>query len=131
MSGLYDFVSIEELKGKTLSLVEHNSDEAVFTTDDGARYRMYHSQDCCESVTLDKVEGNLDSILNSPIIEAIERIGHDDPKNEYESVTFSDFALTTEKGTVTFKWIGSSNGYYSESVYFIQIDAPKPTGIQA
>lgn len=117
-----EYKTIEELKGRILKLVEHNLEEAVFTCYDGTRFRMYHSHDCCEQVQLERVIGNLDDILNSPITYAQEFIGHEGPETErHESCTLTDFKISTEKGAVTFHWIGSSNGYYSESVYFVQL----------
>lgn len=115
-----NYKTIDELKGKTLTLVECGKEEAVFTTLEGPRYRMYHEPDCCESVTLEAVDGRLDDILDSPVTAAVERPGHDDGRIR-ESITFTDFEITTEKGSVTFKWVGESNGYYGESPYFVEL----------
>ncbi len=40
------------LEGKTLSSVIAKNDQITFTTVDGEVYLMYHSQDCCEYVTI-------------------------------------------------------------------------------
>lgn len=42
----------EELKGQTLIHVDDQAGdgEMIFTLSDGSRYKLYHSQDCCESV---------------------------------------------------------------------------------
>jgi len=116
-----EYKSIEELKGKTLSKVEQNgNEEIVFTCEDGTRFHMYHEQDCCESVWIDRIDGSLNSLIGEPIKYAKEVPGHGDPAG-YESVTFTDFHLKTKNAHAVIHWIGSSNGYYSESVYFVQI----------
>lgn len=33
-------------------------------------YIMYHEQSCCESVWLDEIHGDLDWLVNSPILKA-------------------------------------------------------------
>lgn len=115
-----DYKTIEELKGKTLENIEVGNDEVVFSTTDGKRYQMYHRQDCCESVWLDKTEGDPRALIGSPILIARESPGHGDMDGR-ESATFSDFELETENANVVFHWIGESNGYYDESVYFIEL----------
>jgi hypothetical protein len=116
---------LEDIKGKTLAAIERLGDEElVFVTTDGIRYRMYHGQDCCESVSLNEVIGNLDDLIGSPIIEAEEVIGDNDkePKPEYpDSWTWTFYKFGTAKGHVTLRWLGESNGYYSESVEFVKL----------
>ena len=53
------------LTGKLLlaTLVDQNTDEIVFITLDGRAYRMYHPQDCCETVTIDDICGELDALV--------------------------------------------------------------------
>lgn len=118
-----DYKTIQELEGKTLTKVEHNNEEVVFDCSDGSRFQMYHSQDCCESVWLDRIDGDLQKLIGNKIVKAVEQPGHEfDPQASRESVTFTDFVLTDDMGReVTLHWIGESNGYYSESVYFVKL----------
>jgi len=77
---------------------------------------MYHEQDCCESVSIDDINGDLDDIMNSPILLAEEVINSGE--NEWGTETWTFYKLSTIKGTVVIKWYGESNGYYSETVYY-------------
>jgi hypothetical protein len=118
----YDEIRFEDLKGKTLKEVNRSDDEIYFETTDGDEYKMYHSQDCCESVYLEDICGDLNDLLHSPILVSEESTNKDDPKREdEESFTWTFYKLATINGSVTIRWYGSSNGYYSESVDFIKV----------
>lgn len=94
----------------------------------GYLFRMLHEQDCCESVTIDDIVGNLDDLIGSPVTLAEESTSDNNnsdkhgPQDEYdESYTWTFYRLATVKGFVDIKWYGTSNGYYSESVSFLRI----------
>ncbi len=103
-------------------------DNVLFKTECGRQFEMSHSQDCCESVTVDSVIGDIGNIIGSPILSALEEISHNKPE-DYEagdyssegSETWSKFTIKTVKGEVQIMWFGTSNGYYSESVDFYEI----------
>lgn len=116
----------ESLLGKTLINIENIDDEKmIFTTDTNEQYALYHCQDCCETVTIEDVVGNLSDLLNSPILLAEEVTSGENPegvKEEYQdSFTWTFYKLATIKGSVTIRWYGESNGYYSESVDFVML----------
>lgn len=121
--------SIEQLIGKTIIKIEGmeaESDEIIFSTSDGLKYRMYHDQDCCESVSLDDVCGDVSDLLNSPVLKAEEfsniETAERGPKYKYDdSYTWTFYHLATIKGYVDLRWYGTSNGCYSESVDFEMI----------
>ncbi len=116
--------SFRDLVGHTISNIERKKrdDELVFTLEDNVRYRMLHHQGCCESVNIEDIAGDLDDLLNTPILFAEESSNSHDPvpAGEYDegSHTWTFYRLVTIKGSVVIRWYGSSNGYYSESVDF-------------
>lgn len=115
---------ISDLIGKTLTEIKNTGDEIYFTTSEGENYLMYHEQDCCEHVSVEDIIGDLDDLIMSPITMA-EEISEDGTDDEEwgESATWTFYKLATNKGYVTIRWYGSSNGYYSESVDFVKLEA--------
>ena len=114
-----------ELVGKTITLIEGGvgSDVMRFHCDDGTTYVMLHEQDCCESVDVDDIDSDLDTLIGSPILVAEESTSDKNPpgvvaKEYQDSFTWTFYKLATAKGHVTIRWYGESNGYYSESVSF-------------
>ena len=120
-----------ELIGKTLASIEgleEGSDRVEFVCGDGTRFAMYHSQDCCESVLINDITGDVGDLIGSPILAAEEASSDTAPegfKHEYEpeGQTWTFYKLATLKGYVDIRWFGSSNGWYSESVDFVRLAA--------
>ena len=110
---------ISELIGKTFTKVikSGSDDEITFECNDGQTYKMYHEQDCCESVYIEDINGELEWLVDTPILKAEECTNNDNPKDEYdESFTWTFYNFGTIKGYVTIRWYGESNGCYSEGV---------------
>lgn len=114
---------IEELKGLVLSNVTASEYEIIFYANNNRAFRMFHAQDCCEIVVVDDIVGDINDLIGSPIIMAEEAStdGLESKETWEESFTWTFYKLATIKGYVTIKWYGSSNGYYSESVDFIEV----------
>lgn len=114
-------MKFENLVGKTLVNVSKIKDgeELVFVADDGSEYKLWHCQDCCEYVRIEDICGDLKDLVGSKILHASE----DSSSHERDScdcLTWTFYNIGTFKGHVTVRWIGESNGYYSESVDFKQ-----------
>ena len=117
------YAKFEELKGKTITKIKGMKKDSVcveFFCSDGNKYVMDHEQDCCESVYVEDVCGDVEDLLNSPILLAEEVKNADGPalNEDEESWTWTFYKIATIKGTVTLRWYGASNGYYSEKVDF-------------
>lgn len=124
--------NIGSLIGLTMKNVEHQKDrdELIFTTTDNRVFKFYHDQNCCESVEIESIVGDLNDLVGTPILKAEESASslHPEgaPAREYEdeSFTWTFYKFATIKGWVDVRWYGSSNGYYSESVDFAEVTAP-------
>ncbi len=117
-------VSIEDMLGETFTKITKDKKDGSlkFYTKNGIRYKMYHERDCCETVWLDDINGDLDDLIGSPIVKAESPSSKDwRAKDEYdESFTWTFYHLATIKGYVVLRWYGTSTGYYSESVQIIK-----------
>ena len=114
---------ISDLLGKTLTACEKIGDDVIkFTCDDGKVYNMYHEQDCCECVSIEDINGDLQDLVGRPITLAEETTSSENPdgvtKEYQDCFTWTFYKLATIKGYVDIRWYGESNGYYSESVDF-------------
>jgi hypothetical protein len=112
---------IEELLGKIVTKIETDRSESIlFICSNGDHYKMHHEQNCCESVTIEDIVGDLDDLIGNPILEA-EEVTEEGKEMDSYSSTWTFYKLGTIKGNVTIRWYGESNGYYSESVSFGKI----------
>jgi hypothetical protein len=117
----------DELLGRSLYRATADSDELRLYLSETNYVRFYHEQDCCESVYIEDICGDLEDLIGSPLVEAEEVSDYDsDPLYEgEESYTWTFYKFGTRKGSVTVRWYGSSNGYYSENVNVEVVDTTK------
>jgi hypothetical protein len=121
----YNDFDIKDLVGKTFNRVYRSKDgglhedkegnELCFLNDEILVF-LYHEQDCCESVTIDDVCGDLADLEISPILFAEESTNITVKHEHDDSVTWTFYKFATVNGWVDVRWYGTSNGYYSESV---------------
>ena len=72
---------------------EVKDDEIWFMFENGKTYKMFHPQDCCESVVIDDINGDMDDLIGEPLLKA-EEVSADDPSaSESGTWTFNKFAL--------------------------------------
>jgi hypothetical protein len=110
-----EYFEFKNLTGRTLTEVKvADSKELVEFKDSlGNKYQMYHDQDCCESVWLEDQCGSWDDIIGYPILSA-----YDIEAEQCRGLTWTFYTIATFRGSMTLRWVGESNGYYSESVEF-------------
>lgn len=118
----YD-IEISELVGKKIKAIKglkQYSEEVLIDTECGKRYRFWHVQSCCENVALEDfvLDGNLEGAL---IVKAKE-LSSEGTEPESESSTWTFYTIETDKGELFMRWLGESNGYYSERVDIICMD---------
>ncbi len=117
-------VEFNELVGKIILSIdgmENESEKVRFVCSDGTIYEMWHCQECCEYVRLIDVCGDVSDIIGNIVLKAEESTSNE-PDGASESLTWTFYHIRTERGTVTLRWLGESNGYYSESVNLYRID---------
>jgi hypothetical protein len=119
---------IQSMIGRVFKKVDKSDDELIFipVNENESSVVFYHDQDCCETVRIEEIFGDLSDLENTPILDARED-SPDDPNvskfylltdetlDEYSYWYFYNFR--TIKGSVTVRWFGSSNGYYSTEVH--------------
>ena len=102
--------NIAGLVGATIDDVLCDDESFVILLGSGRILEFYHCQDCCETVTLNDVEGDLND-LRGGVCNHAEVISQGD-----DELLWTFYRFGTEKGSVTLRWVGESNGYYSVEV---------------
>ena len=119
---MYGYLNVSELLGKTIvDIKQVGVEELYFNTSDGDTFKMYHEQDCCEGVYIESVVGDLEDLIGSPLLMAEEVTERGESSEWGDTHTWTFYKFATVKGYVTIRWLGESNGYYSESVDFVKL----------
>ena len=112
---------IKALEGEVVSSVTGlavGSEEIVFTTESGKAIKLYHKQDCCESVAVEDLEGSDSNIVGGKVWLA-EEVEGKVKITDWGDQMYTFYKIETDKGGVWIRWSGESNGYYSISVYVL------------
>ena len=123
----YKYIDAAALKGQTIKEIKQTKDDIRFETKDGKKYIMYHAQDCCESVIIHDIQGEIQSLVGKKLIKAKQEISKEWPEDvepvEYtDSYTWTTYTLAVRGAKVIIRWLGESNGYYSEDVNLEEIE---------
>ena len=117
------YIDASALLGKTITEIRQTRDRYIsIHTSDGKSYRMFHAQECCESVTIHDIQGDLQALVGSPIVKAREKTSDKFPADversqwQVEDFTWTTYFFETATAKVRIRWFGESNGYYSETV---------------
>lgn len=123
-------INVTVLEGLTLSKISESNNRVNFETTDGREFLMYHDQDCCESVNIHDIDGDLQELVGYPIVQVVEDIQRhsnewpndvEKPQWMGESFTWTTFVFRTQNKAVRIRWYGESNGWYGEEVSFKEI----------
>ena len=108
-------IDVEQLKGMTITAVAYKEEnESLLIHLNTHVLEMIHRQDCCETVYLADVVGNFEDIIGYPLLEVSESIVSTPTADE--STTASYYNFKTVKANVQLRWVGESNGFYSETI---------------
>lgn len=117
----YKYIDMEALEGKTLAMIcKVDTDRIHMEMADRTKYAILHNQDCCESVSIYDIKGDLASLIGSPLTVATKTESKewpgDVPDDSAESFTWTTIQLETEHAKVRIRWLGESNGFCGEGV---------------
>lgn len=111
--------------GRTITRItglKIDSDTVKIFFGDEARLEMYHDQYCCEMVRIVDIIGDVEDIIGSPltmfeeVTQSNEELAREYTEYLNDEHTWTFYKLATIKGYITIRWLGESNGYYSEKV---------------
>ena len=119
--GYNERIGLGELAGETLTYidVDPENDVILLTTESGRMIKIYHEQDCCESVRIEDTQGDWHNLIGKVIVTAY--ADEYESEVEYGSRTETTLTFCVDDATVINRWVGESNGYYSESVHIEEI----------
>jgi hypothetical protein len=111
---------VEDLTNQRIMAVyglEEGSREIRISFENNTTLEMYHQQDCCEHVRIEDIVGPTN--LGGAIWYGLDVKDSEEPEDYMymdDSHTWTFYTLRTSKGYTDIRWLGESNGYYSESV---------------
>jgi hypothetical protein len=120
---------LTDILGKTIKEIsgaEQYSDIISLKFTDGTSADFYHEQSCCEKVQVEEIIGDIEDLIAYPLLVAEEVTNIDNSELleskrfnvDIDSYTWTFYKFSSIKGSVTIRWLGTSNGCYSERVTF-------------
>ena len=108
-------INFEQLTGMTITAVVYKeTNESLLIHLNTHVLEMIHHQDCCETVYLADVVGSFEDLIGYPLLEVSETIVNNELIGESSTASYYNFR--TIKASVQLRWVGESNGFYSEIV---------------
>lgn len=113
----------EKAYGKVVSGVKVGKDgeDLWIMFSDGPRLHFMHYRDCCEDVSIEDIDIDLQDIVGSRLY-SIEEASKTGGGYGYSS-TWTFYKIQTSSQCATVRWYGESNGYYSEEVDWEYLEA--------
>ncbi len=99
--------------------IDRKENKIMITTISGRRFMFCHNQDCCESVTIVDVDGYKQEDLKGDLLQ----IDYEtfEPMDYCDHTTLTNIRFVCNHRTMIVRWVGTSNGFYSETVSFCEI----------
>ena len=116
-------LQVDLFRGQKITSIEgyeQNSDRVIFNFENGARIIFAHEPECCESVFLADLDENIQVGERLMFLEV--RTQCLEPNEDHEGMTWTFITILTDKCHETMRWVGESNGWYSEKPTIIFID---------
>jgi len=116
--------TFDSMIGLTMETVENfNDKQLLFMSACGKKFTFQHHQDCCERVYIESIDGDLSDLVGAPICcaEEVSNDGTDPERQDCDDdmvTQWTFYKFESPKGSVTVRWCGTSNGYYSTRVSF-------------
>jgi len=119
-------IVINELIGQVAKSIRNNRDsQLIFEMADGKKYKFdgkesmfYQEQDVSESVSIEEIHGDLEDLVGQPLVQAEAEYVTEDATEEDDdgTATWTFFKFATNQDSVTVRWSGTCDGYYSEPI---------------
>lgn len=117
-----EYSKIENLQGLRVSEIDDLGDSVLITTECGRQFLITHNQQCCENVFQESVDGKWESLIGKVIVHVSQSESPgDDDDGLLLSQTNTTIILAVDDSTVISRWVGTSNGYYSERVDILEL----------
>lgn len=110
------------LVGSTIIGIQFDEGDLILRMKNRRTWKFYHSQSCCESVYLYDIQGDrLNALFGFPLITSSLDESTDWPEDvgdldTDDSFTWTTLMLETDFAKVRVRWLGTSNGYYHETI---------------
>ena len=113
------YTILDQIIAQTIGYVDVSDHEILFYTQEGRVFSMCNDEDRLNDVEVyvEDIAGDLNDLIGVPLVRAEER--SENGSSASGPWTFYEFA--TIKGSVTIRWFGESNGFYSETVSFVEL----------
>lgn len=115
----------KKLENLDVKFIDLSDDQIKITTECGKEFLFYHDQSCCENVYIYDNIGDLKVLEGQKLlyvdVDASGDIPSDVTYRPTDCYTWTNITFRTNKDTVISRWIGESNGYYSEAVDFTEL----------
>ena len=95
---------IRDLVGEVIKEViggEKGSDECRIITESGKLFKIYHDQDCCETVDIEDCER--DDVIGG-YVHFADFVGGEEPYEGSDGYTWSFLKIDTSKGSIWQRW---------------------------